>query len=80
MGEMNNDPEDWKRGSASGTEPLTIRDEICYKIQEMRERMRIFRDKVVPADATELMACIQALASLKGRLTALREVGRMLNK
>lgn len=65
--------------NANQTEPLTIRDELCYLMIETREHMRNFRN-IEPKTGEEYMACITALSALKGRLRCLREIGHMLQK
>lgn len=60
-------------------EPLTIRDELCYKMQEARQHMRNLRN-CQPTDGVEYVACITALSGLKGYLRGLREAGKLLNR
>jgi hypothetical protein len=51
-------------------EPLTLRDEIAYKMRETRRHAAVCR----------VAGWAQAFAALKGRLWALREVGRLVAK
>jgi hypothetical protein len=76
---MRDHADHWKQPSGESTDPLTLRDELAYKMIETRGHMRTLRDHQA-SDPHALMANIMALSALKGRLAALREVGRMLRK